>query len=150
MTKPSPQPADRERSLVHDSRAEIEQVEKVILDAVERHGYPEASRFALRLALEEALINAFRHGHKTLKEDEPVEVEWRIDDHACRITVRDRGPGFTPESIPDPTLDENLDVPSGRGIMLMRAYMSSIEYNDKGNAVTMVYEKAKATPPRRR
>ncbi|MGP1311081.1 MAG: ATP-binding protein, partial [Phycisphaerales bacterium] len=148
MTNPAHQPADRDRSLVHDTRAEIERVEKAILEAVERHGYPEASRFALRLAIEEAIVNAFRHGHKTLDEDKPVEVEWRIDDSACTITVRDQGPGFQPEAIPDPTLDENLDVPSGRGIMLMRAYMSSVEFNDKGNAVTMVYERSKAKASR--
>ena len=52
--------------------------------------------------------------------------------------------------MPDPTLDENLDVPSGRGIMLMRAYMSSVEYNEQGNAVTMVYERSKAEARRAR
>ena len=149
MTPPPRQPGDRQRVELNDSREEIERVEHSLLDAVERHGYPEASRFALRLALEEAIVNAFRHGHKDLP-DEPVEVAWSVDDHACVITVRDRGPGFTPTTVPDPTLDENLDIPSGRGIMLMRAYMSSIEYSPEGNAVTMVYERSKAERVRKR
>ena len=149
MTKPPSQPAARHRVEVSDSRDDIERVEKVILDEVGRRGYPEASRFALRLALEEAIVNAFRHGHKNLPKT-PVDVEWSVDDHAARITVIDRGPGFKPDAVPDPTLDENLDVPSGRGIMLMRAYMSSIEYNDSGNAVTMVYERSKAESRRKR
>lgn len=148
MTNPSRQPEERHRVEVRDSRDEIERVEKVILEEVSRCGYPEASRFALRLALEEALINAFRHGHKNLPKT-PVQVEWSVDEHAARITVIDRGPGFKPDAVPDPTLDENLDVPSGRGIMLMRAYMSSIEYNESGNAVTMVYERSKAEARRR-
>jgi serine/threonine-protein kinase RsbW len=126
MTKPPPQPEERHRVEVRDSRDDIERVEKIILEEVGKRGYPEASRFALRLALEEALINAFRHGHKDLPKT-PVEVEWSVDEHAARITV-----------------------PSGRGIMLMRAYMSSIEYNDSGNAVTMVYERSKAESRRKR
>src|SRR5690606_25393501 len=113
MTSHPRQPAERQRVALHDSREEIERVEQTLLDAVARHGYPEASRFALRLALEEALINAFRHGHRDLPST-PVEVDWSIDAEACRITVRDRGPGFAPGAVPDPTLDENLDVPSGR------------------------------------
>jgi serine/threonine-protein kinase RsbW len=149
MSSTTRQPGDHQRLAIHDSRAEIERVEKALLEAVERHGYPETSRFALRLALEEALVNAFRHGHKDMP-GETVEVEWTIDDRACTITVRDRGPGFQPGDVPDPTLDENLDVPSGRGIMLMRAYMSSVEYNEAGNAVTMVYERAKAEARRKR
>lgn len=148
MTKPHPQPAERHRVEVRDSRDDIERVEKIILDEVGKRGYPETSRFALRLALEEALINAFRHGHRDLPKT-PVEVEWSVDDLAVRITVIDRGPGFKPDAVPDPTLDENLDVPSGRGIMLMRAYMSSIEYNDAGNAVTMVYERSKGEARRK-
>jgi serine/threonine-protein kinase RsbW len=149
MTSHPRKPGDRQRVEVNDSREEIERVEHSLLDAVERHGYPEASRFALRLALEEAIINAFRHGHRNLPKA-PIEVDWSVDEHACRITVRDQGPGFTPAEVPDPTLDENLDVPSGRGIMLMRAYMSSIEYSPEGNAVTMVYEKSKAERARKR
>jgi len=149
MTNHAHQHVDQDRVEVRDARDEIERVEKRILDAVERHGYPEASRFALRLALEEALVNAFRHGHRNLPKT-PVDVEWSVSDEACRITVHDRGPGFKPDAVPDPTLDENLDVPSGRGIMLMRAYMSSITYNDKGNAVTMVYERSKAESRRKR
>ena len=44
-------------------------------------------------------------------------------------------------SVPDPTLDENIEIPSGRGIMLMRAYMSEISYKDPGNRVIMVFER---------
>lgn len=138
MTTTPPNPKAHARVVLHDSREEIERCERALLDAVVAQGFPEASRFALRLALEEAIINAFRHGHKNLP-GEPVTVEWAVTDTTCRITVCDKGPGFKPGDVPDPTLDENLDTPSGRGIMLMRAYMSEITYNDAGNCVTMVY-----------
>ena len=54
------------------------------------------------------------------------------------------GPGFKPDTIPDPTLDENLEIPSGRGLMLIRAYMTSVEFNEPGNRLTMVYRKPPA------
>ncbi len=53
------------------------------------------------------------------------------------IEIEDEGTGFTPEEVPDPTSIENLEKPCGRGIMLMRAFMSRIEYNDQGNRVIL-------------
>ena len=54
-----------------------------------------------------------------------------------RIEIRDEGPGFQVKEVPDCTKDENLDKSSGRGIMLMRNFMTFVEYNAKGNGVTM-------------
>jgi serine/threonine-protein kinase RsbW len=56
--------------------------------------------------------------------------------------VEDEGEGFDPAHVPDPTLDENIEASSGRGIALMRAAMDSVEYNEKGNVVTLI----KASP----
>jgi serine/threonine-protein kinase RsbW len=53
-----------------------------------------------------------------------------------RVTIEDEGPGFNPEEVPDPTDFENLDKPSGRGIVLMRAFMDEVLYNDRGNQLT--------------
>ncbi len=55
-----------------------------------------------------------------------------------QYTIRDEGPGFDPASIPDPTEAANLLAVSGRGIMLMRTFMTEIKFNSKGNCVTMV------------
>lgn len=125
---------------IPNDRDRIEQAEAEFVAAVEEQGYPTASVFALRLAFEEAVINALRHGHRD-KPEEPVRVAWRVSPREVAIDVSDKGAGFDPDRIADPTLDENLDQPSGRGIMLMRAYMSSVEYNDAGNRVFMRYER---------
>lgn len=119
----------------------MDEAVKRVLDALTRHGYTESSKFAVRLALEEGLANAFRHGHKGLSETLPVRFEFEVGPKELRVKVTDRGPGFNPGSVPDPTLDSNLELPSGRGLMLMKAYMSSVTFNAKGNEVTMVYRK---------
>jgi len=144
MTSPPNSVPDRAVVAVVNDRAMIEQLEGRILAAAERHGYAKASRFALKLAIEEALANAFRHGHVKLPADVPVTLEYAVGPREIRVQVQDEGPGFDPATIPDPTLDENLEAPSGRGIMLIRAYMTSVVFNERGNRVEMIYRKPDA------
>jgi len=54
------------------------------------------------------------------------------------ITIGDEGPGFDPSKLPDPTDPANLEMASGRGILLMRTFMTDVHYNNNGNVVTLV------------
>lgn len=140
MRKGSPPPSRRSASITLRNDPEtIRAIEDEILSIAKGEGYPEAACFAIRLALEEAIYNAFRHGHRELPE-EPVAVEWAFKDRSLTIIVTDKGPGFDPKAIPDPTAADRIELPHGRGLMLMKAYMTSITYNARGNQVTMVYE----------
>lgn len=108
-----------------------------VLSAAQANGYDEACTFAIRLAIEEGLNNAIKHGNRFIP-DKRVEVEFDIDKKRATITITDQGDGFDPSAVPDPTTDENLQKPTGRGIMLMRAYMDKVCYNSRGNQVCMV------------
>jgi serine/threonine-protein kinase RsbW len=119
-------------SCLHKAR----DVENQILAACEKHHFGEADLFALKLALEEALVNAVKHGNK-LDPAKEVKVHYRVCDQRVDITIEDQGEGFNPAELPDPTADENIDRCSGRGILLMRAYMSSVVFNPQGNKVTL-------------
>ena len=68
-------------------------------------------------------------------------VQTHVSATAVKIEVTDEGGGFDPEAVPDPTDDENLEAPSGRGLMLMKSFMSSVEFNDAGNHVAMTKSK---------
>lgn len=138
MPNPSRHPAAVVLNITN-TREDIDRAETGLLDALTQFGYPEASRFAVRLALEECLVNAFRHGHKALPPTTPVKFSYQVSPDQLVMEIEDQGPGFNPENVRDPTLDENLELPSGRGLLLMRAYMSSIEYLGRGNRVRMVY-----------
>ena len=124
-----------------NSRAEIDRAEEQLIGLLVRRGYSESSQFAIRLAVEEALTNAFSHGHKELPASTTVRFDFAVDDSRVTLYIEDQGPGFSPEAVPDPTLEENLEIPSGRGLLLMRAYMTSVEYSGRGNQLTMVYDK---------
>ena len=121
-------------------RASIDSLIERILDLATQHGFDKGSVFAIRLALEEAITNAFEHGHSSLR-DEQVRVDYRVDTAAVDVAVEDRGPGFDPAKLPDPTLEENLAKPSGRGVMLMRAYMTEVRFNSTGNRVRLTYRR---------
>jgi len=96
--------------------------------------------FGFRLALEEAVVNAIKHGNR-LDKAKRVHVCCKSTPEGVWVRVADEGPGFDPADVPDCTDEEHLEVPSGRGIMLMRCYMSRVEYVDRGNVVVMEKER---------
>ena len=126
--------------VLHEEREAIERLQSEIGGALAQHGFGEAASFAIRLALEEALVNGFRHGNKG-QPDKHVTVQCAVDDAGIDLEVIDQGEGFDPTSVPDPTAEENIEIPSGRGIMLMRAYMSEVDYLDPGNRLRLVYRR---------
>ena len=109
---------------------------KEIVAAVEAAGYRREAVFAIRLALDEALANAVKHGNDG-DASKTVSVDLDVNPQRAVISIEDQGPGFVPDQLPDPTADENLSRPCGRGVMLMNAYMTRVEYNTSGNRVTL-------------
>jgi serine/threonine-protein kinase RsbW len=98
--------------------------------------YPEKDRFAVRLALEEAIVNAIKHGHRG-DPTKRVRVRYQVSPNRVLAEVRDEGAGFDPRRVPDPLAPENLDRPSGRGLLLMRSYVTWLRFNERGNCVTL-------------
>lgn len=113
-----------------------ERIQDRIIALVEEHGYTARDVFGMRLALEEAIVNAIKHGNR-MDADKSVRIQCEVDQSRVYVRVEDQGPGFDPEEIPDPTAAENLEKPGGRGIMLMRAFMTRVEYQGRGNAVEL-------------
>jgi serine/threonine-protein kinase RsbW len=119
-------------------------VQERIVARLEQLEYSSRDVFGVRLALEEALVNAIKHGNR-MDPEKSVRVECSISSDFLRVTIEDEGPGFRPEDVPDPTQEENLERPCGRGIMLMRAFMSLVEYQGRGNV--LVLEKRRLAEP---
>ena len=107
-----------------------------LLEQLGHHGWPPADIFAVHLAAEEAIVNAIVHGNR-LDPAKRVHVSCEVSGELARIRITDEGPGFDPAGVPDCTLEERLDMPGGRGVMLMRSFMTRIEYNARGNSVLL-------------
>lgn len=122
----------------------------------------EVDRLRVGIAVEEALLNALYHGNlevsSELKEQDPnlfeetarkrcleepyrnrrIFVDALVTREFARFTIRDEGPGFNPSSLPNPCDPQNLEKPSGRGILLMRSFMDEVTFNATGTQVTLV------------
>ena len=92
--------------------------------------------FGIEMALEESMTNAIRHGNR-LDETKQVVVYCKASPERFWLRVKDEGPGFHPGEVPDCTSEEHLHCPGGRGLALIKAYMTRVEHNDCGNCVTM-------------
>ena len=129
------------RFVLGNHREEIDQAQSSLLEAMARGGYDGSSCFAVRLATSEALSNAIQHGNKN-DPKKTVRLEYLVEPASVLVDIRDQGEGFDPESVPDPTRRENVDIPAGRGIVLMRAFMSSVEFRPPGNWVRMTLDRS--------
>ena len=117
------------------------EVQERILTQLEAVGFPDRDLFGVKLALEEGIVNAIKHGNG-MDPSKSVFVQCAYDGIKVRVIIEDEGPGFDPGDVPDPTDDDNLEKPSGRGLMLMRAFMTTVEYNEKGNRVLLEKERS--------
>ncbi|MCC6424660.1 MAG: ATP-binding protein [Phycisphaerales bacterium] len=122
------------------------EIQKQIIDRVVRCGFGDQAIFAIKLALEEAMINAIKHGNK-LDPAKSVHIAYHVTPQQAEITVEDEGGGFDRHCVPDPTADENIEKCSGRGILLMEAYMTSVEYGANGRRVKMIKKNEEQATP---
>jgi serine/threonine-protein kinase RsbW len=118
------------------SLAETQGLIARLLDELQPIGFADKEMFGIRLALEEALVNAVKHGNRQ-DPAKTVRVRYHITGREFLIEIQDEGRGFDPEGVPDPLNPENLERPGGRGVFLMRHYMSWVQYNEIGNCVTL-------------
>lgn len=116
--------------------------QETVLKEAEDCGFCGDTLFAIKLALEEAMSNAVKHGNKC-DPAKRVTIRYAVTDERLAVVVADEGGGFSPESVPDPTTRDRLPLPNGRGIMLMRAYMDVVEYRNNGAEVYMMKRKPK-------
>lgn len=124
--------------------------------------FGEAERTRIGVALEEALLNALVHGNLEVgselrlqnngayeklialrREKDPycdrkLTIKARLTPEEAQFIIRDEGPGFDVAAVPDPTILENVGKPSGRGLLLMRAFLDEVRHNQKGNEVTLI------------
>lgn len=119
------------------------QVLDEMLVQLEVQGWQQRDVFAVHLATEEALVNAIQHGNGS-DARKKIHVVCLLGCDRIRVEITDEGRGFNPLALPDPTSGDHLHVPNGRGVMLMKAFMSRVEFNVRGNRVTLEKERGQA------
>ncbi len=130
--------------------AEARRVQDDIEHALTSHRFDDREIFSIKLALEEALVNAIKHGNQ-MDRTKKVHISYRINAERFDIHIADEGKGFDPDDVPDPMAVENLERPCGRGLLLMRHYMSEVTFHPPGNRLSMskVRPLANGAPPKK-
>ena len=108
-----------------------------LMKRVEKNGIIDAENSNLFIALDEAFVNAIKHGNK-FDAEKIVRISAEVSPTEARFTIEDEGEGFNIAEIPDPTNPENLFKTSGRGVLIIHNIMDEVSYNERGNRLTMV------------
>ena len=108
-----------------------------LIERVARLGIIQPERSNLFIALDEAFVNAVVHGNRSDR-NKLVRITAELTTREARFTIEDEGEGFDRASIPDPLDPSNLFKTSGRGVLLIHNIMDEVEYNERGNRLTMV------------
>ena len=100
----------------------VDAAEKMVLDAAQQAGFPEEELHKISMAVRETIVNAVVHGNR-YSSHKKVHLQVSSARDGMTVTVTDEGNGFDLASLPDPLAEENLLHQSGRGILLIRAFV---------------------------
>ena len=128
------------------SRLEMLEVVQTVLAQVSTLvGFDEDAAHYLSVAVRESVVNAMKHGNK-LVEARRVLIWFSMRPRELEVVIHDEGPGFDPDTVPDPLAPENLLKACGRGIFFMRQFMDEVSYSfpAKGGTVVTMRKRLRA------
>jgi len=113
-------------------------VESFIDNAKEKFHITDDLYGNIMVAVTESVNNAIKHGNSSDK-NKFVNISLFIEPKLLKFVVEDQGAGFDPDTLPDPTLPENISKPDGRGIFLMRNLCDDLIFSNDGRVVEMKF-----------
>ena len=118
----------------------IATIEKLIDKVCTRVGVNEEAYGNVLIAVTEAVNNAIQHGNK---ENNSLQIDVSVLDSSKSVcfSVKDEGPGFDFNNLPDPTSPDNILKENGRGIFLMKNLADKVEFTGEGNEVSLFFSK---------
>jgi serine/threonine-protein kinase RsbW len=128
----------REVEEIHSADDMSDVIERILAQMI-RTGFSAEDLFGMRVALEEAVVNALKYGNRS----DPIKTVWvdyHVNPRRATVQIEDEGPGFDPEAIANLSLPECLELASGRGLFLIRYYMTSVCFNERGNRIILCKE----------
>lgn len=145
--------AFEERYRIESRLSAVHDVEREVLRALTDMGYAEDDLFNVRLALDEACMNAIKHGNREDPE-KGISIGVRVDPRKVRMEVQDEGNGFDYTRMLDPREIDRLQQTGGRGLFLIQQFMEQVYFKEEGSRIVMVYRKGgdkdRSTPIRKR
>ncbi len=134
MSKPS---GIKKTLTIKSDLKEITPVVNEIAAYLKSRGVDDNVLHDLKLVIDEALINAMKHGNK-FQAGLPVVIDFNCSPNKISIAVQDTGDGYEYNKLPDPTSGENITKGHGRGVFLIRKLMDEVHFNKSGNRIEMI------------
>jgi len=104
----------------------VDEAEELVLDVAKEAGFPEDELHKISMVVRETVVNAVVHGNR-YSAPKKVHLGASLEEGRLTVTVGDEGDGFDLASVPDPLADENLLHQSGRGLLLVRAFVDEYQ-----------------------
>lgn len=123
-------------AVVPTSTESIRECQERLAELLADLEFPDRDRFSIRLAVEEALVNALKHGN-CRDESRQIEFTCKVGSESICVEIADEGTGFDPGDVASSCEDGNLLNPNGRGIALMRQFMDRVEFSGRGTRVLL-------------
>jgi len=117
----------------------ITQLEALIENIADKYQVSEDTFANMMTCLNEALINAIKHGNK-MDPGKKVIVNAEVELKRIIWTVTDEGPGFDYTHLPDPTAPENIENLTGRGVFIIKHLADQCIFNGAGNEVELHFK----------
>ena len=114
----------------------LSEIENFIEAICEQNKFGEDHYGNILIALTEAVNNAITHGNK-LNPDKKVNLNMETTTKDVQFTIKDEGAGFDYNNIPDPTLPENIEKLSGRGVFLMKSLADDVVFEENGSTIKL-------------
>ena len=111
-------------------------------------GFDEDDALNVGIAVREAVINAMKHGNGS-ERGKKVGVVLQATGNSVKARVKDQGPGFDPDATADPRQGDNVLRTSGRGLLLIRAFVDRVDFKyreGRGMEITLVKKRAARKP----
>lgn len=115
-------------------------VEQIVEDLRNNYNIPEELYGNILVAITEATNNAIKHGNK-LDPNKHAYMSFENSDLEFKFIIKDEGKGFDPNSIPDPTLEENITKPDGRGIFIIKNLADKVEFENNGSEIRISFNR---------
>lgn len=115
----------------------VDFAEEKALEVAAQCGIPEEEIHRVGISVREAVVNAVVHGNR-YNRNKKVYFHVHANSETFAITIGDEGRGFDPDKVPDPNAEENVLCQSGRGIMLIRAFMDGYEVSPRPGGGTQI------------
>lgn len=128
---------EKTQTALESSLESVDEAETLVMKEAEKAGFDDDEQHQVGMAIRECMVNAVVHGNRYNK-NKKVHLQIERSSESLIITIGDEGAGFDMRSLPDPLAPENLLRQSGRGLLLIRAFMDDFDLHPRAGGGTEV------------